>query len=154
MGIIADALAWEGSKTTLSLFIIAKEQPLSEFNNSSIFASLCAKSYVLEDDGGSLYKSVLEYDFILDKMPPNLDKILEKCLCDALSAGADVAWFAFEGSFDFQYILTAETANQTYAVGDAFGVCVASDSILMSKAWRERIVQSGAWVRAKWSAGR
>ena len=58
-----------------------------------------------------------------------------------------MAWFGFEGAFDFGCLLSAEIANQIYAVIDSEGVALASDSTLSSKVWAERIVRAGERAR-------
>ena len=58
-----------------------------------------------------------------------------------------MAWFGFEGSFDFRYLLTAEISNQIYAVIDSEGVAIASDSMLSSNAWQGRVVRAGKRAR-------
>jgi hypothetical protein len=63
-------------------------------------------------------------------------------LHEAIGQGAIVAWFAFEGSFDFECLLTPEIAAQVYAVADNAGVAISSDAQLESEGWRARVAEA------------
>lgn len=61
-----------------------------------------------------------------------------------------VAWAAFEGSFSFDHLLTADIANQVYAVADTRGAAVAvDDQARASAAWADRVARAraAAWGR-------
>lgn len=102
------------------------------------------RTYLLEDERDVLAGYVWEYDVIYREVPADLQRVIRQCLQAAQSAGAHVAWFAFEGSFHFDHLLTKEIANQVYAVCDEEGVSIASDDELDSKQWQTRIVRAGA----------
>jgi len=59
-----------------------------------------------------------------------------------------VAWFAFEGSFNFFHLLTGDIANQVYAVMDSEGWAIVSVATLSSEAWQERVVRADERVRS------
>lgn len=149
MATIADALAWSGSGATLSMFVVSKGRfPLDLAALSLESAPIRTRTYVLDDEGNVLSgRSVVEYDLVYAEVPPNLEVLLPRCLHAARASGAEVAWFGFEGSFDFGCLLSSEIANQIYAVIDSEGVALASDATLSSTAWVERIVRAGERAR-------
>lgn len=61
-------------------------------------------------------------DLIYNEPPSHLAEVVTAWLPQALAAGAKLAWFAFEGSFDFEHVLTADIADQVYAVATREGV--------------------------------
>jgi hypothetical protein len=149
MGTIAEALAWSGSGATLSMFVVSKDSSLLDPAALSVeSAPIRTRNYTLDDEDNILSgRRVFEYDLVFAEVPSNLDSILTQCLGVARASGAEVAWFGFEGSFDFGCLMTAEIANQIYAVIDSEGVALASDATLSSKAWQERIVRAGERAR-------
>jgi hypothetical protein len=149
MGRIADALAWSGSGVTLSMFVVFASGSLLELETPSLEpSSIRTRTYALDDDDNVLAgRRVVEYDFAFVAVPPNLDLLLTRYLQAARASGAEVAWFGFEGSFDFGRLLTPEIANQIYAVIDSEGIALASDATLSSSTWRERIVRARKRVR-------
>lgn len=64
-------------------------------------------------------RSCREYDLIYDEVPRDLDSILAARIAAAILAGADLAWFGFEGSFDFEHILTPMSLINCSASGPA-----------------------------------
>ncbi|MBK8236405.1 MAG: hypothetical protein IPK74_12675 [Deltaproteobacteria bacterium] len=150
MGTIADAIAWSGSGATLSMFVVSKKSLLLDLAAPSLSSAMATiRTYALDDDENVLSgRTVVEYDLIYAEAPQDLETILTRCLCAAREAGADVAWFGFEGSFDFRHILSREIAEQIYAVVDCDGVSVASDATLSSLSWAERIDRAGKRARA------
>lgn len=150
MGTIADALAWSGSGATLSMFVVSQGSSLLDPAALSLESTPTqTRTYILDDEDNVLSgRRVVEYDFVFAEVPSNIDSLLTRCLHAARASGAEVAWFGFEGSFDFGCLLTAEIANQIYAVMDSEGVALASDATLSSKAWQERIVRAGKRARS------
>ena len=148
-GTIADALAWSGSGATLSMFVVSKCSSLLDPTAPSLEpVPIRTRKYVLDDEDNVLAGChVVEYDFVFAEVPPNLDTFLSCCLHAARASGAEVAWFGFEGSFDFGCLLTPDIANQIYAVMDSEGVALASDAALLSKTWLERILRAGERAR-------
>ena len=109
-------------------------------------------TYVLDDEDNVLPGCrVIEYDFVYAKLPSNLEALLTRCLHAAQDAGAKVAWFGFEGSFNFGFLLTRAIAYQIYAVLDSEGVSLATDATLSSTAWAERVVRAGERLRRELS---
>lgn len=149
MGTIADALAWSGSGAMLSMFVVSKGSLLLDPATLSLEpVPIRTRSYSLDDEDNVLSgRSVVEYDFAYADVPPNLEVLLTRCLHAARASGAEVAWFGFEGSFDFGCLLSPEIANQIYAVIDSEGVAIASDATLSSKAWVDRVARAGERAR-------
>lgn len=144
MGTIYDALAWSGSGATLSMFVVARAQEAPSLDLVSARSSPTrVRAYRLDDDAGILGGfAVFEYDAQFADVPEDLEAYLKSCLRDAIRHGAIVAWFAFEGSFDFECLLTPEIAAQVYAVADDDGVAIATDAQLESEGWRARVAEA------------
>lgn len=101
------------------------------------------RRYELEDLGGILGgRRALECDAEFDRVPGRLDEYLAACLQEARKAGAEVAWFGFEGSFDFKFLLTGDVASQIYAVADADGISIATDDTLTAEPWKVRVLRA------------
>lgn len=144
MTTIKEALKWSGSGATLSMFVIGRPNAAPELEMSSGQSRpQQVLMYKLEDEAGILSgRQVIEYDAKFSDVPIELDRYLISCLHEALSRGGEVAWFAFEGSFDFDFLLAGDVASQIYALADAAGVVVATDDVLSSETWRKRVVQA------------
>lgn len=137
---VEKALTWSGSHATLSLFLVAKSKPDLKLSFERTQPKQ-VRSYDLEDvDGVLMGRQVFEYDATFETIPANLDEYLSLCLQEALKNGAEVAWFGFEGSFDYEHLLTPEIATQVYAVADSAGAALAvEDQVLASDGWRDRV---------------
>lgn len=150
MGTIADAIAWSGSEAVLSMFVVSDSGALSDLALHLAPAPVAVRRYLLEDERSVLGgRTVWEYDFVFPGVPEDLDRILTCCLEGARAAGALVAWFGFEGSFDYALLLSSEVASQVYAVSDSTGVSIASDDTLSSDEWKARVVQAGIEARPR-----
>jgi hypothetical protein len=116
MRTIADAIAWSGSGATLSMFVVSKGGSLLDPPALSLeIVPTRTRTYILDDEDNVLGgRRVVEYDLAFAEVPSKLDVLLTGCLHAARASGAEVAWFGFEGSFDFGCLLTAEIANQIY----------------------------------------
>lgn len=149
MSTIADAVAWSGSGTTLSLFAIYSNVPPTGELTSLALPEFRLRRYVLEDEAWLLGgRWVVEYDFHFGSLPSNLPQRLEALLQWARSGGAVVAWFGFEGSFHFEHVLTVDVANQIYAIADSEGIEIAEDQDIQSTSWQARVARAGAHARA------
>lgn len=126
---LTDAIAWSGRDVTFSLFVAFPSRTTQLVPApAQIPAAQLIKHYDLEDVDHHLRgRSCCEYDLIYDEVPPDLESIVVSWISTALSAGADFAWFGFEGSFDFEHILTSDVANQLFAVGIPEGIQLAID---------------------------
>ena len=51
----------------------------------------------------------------------------------AIECGAVVAWFGFEGSFDFDHLLTEGISAQVYAFAGSSEVAVSTDEVLATE---------------------
>lgn len=136
--------SWSGAEITLSMFAVFGTDPKSELSFVLDPVPIAIRKYLLEDDVGFLKGRVVwEYDFVFAKMPENLEKVLRESLETARAGGAHVAWFGFEGSFDYEFLLTPEIASQIYAIVDETGVRIASDDMLWSEDWKNRLAHAG-----------
>jgi hypothetical protein len=76
------------------------------------------RTYHLQDLEGHLSgREFYEYDLVFGASPFNLDAIVTAWIEAVLAAGAEFAWFGFEGSFDFNHILTEDVTSQIFAIG-------------------------------------
>jgi hypothetical protein len=149
---IYKSLAWAGSDVTLSMFTVSDAKNEPELDLSVEPSPIAVRRYALEDEDRVLSgQSVVEYDLVFRDVPSDLNGVIRQCFRVACSAGVRVAWFGFEGSFDFQFLLTKEIANQIYAVSDSHGVSIASDEMLSSESWEARVV--GAGIEARRESG-
>lgn len=135
---------WSGSGVTLSMFLVLRSGVVPELELS--FANCRPRdvsTYDLEDVANVLSgRRVLEYDARFDEVPADLEGYLYFCLCEAMMHCAEVAWFGFEGSFDFEFLLSPEIAPQIYAIADVEGIAIATDDRLSSTSWEELIVHA------------
>ncbi len=131
------ALAWSGTDVTLSMFVATPQSAIPPLDLSSGRAPTQVRSYKLDDDAGILRgRHLYEYDLVWTDFPPDLETLISDCLVSALSRGADIAWFGFEGSFDFEYLLHPDIASQVYAVGAGEAVRIAlEDDYRASEDW-------------------
>lgn len=148
MSSFEEAVSWSGRGVTLSMFaVFSADGPSAALEKTFGEVALDVRVYKLEDVDARLGgRECHEYDLALHSMPPDIESCLTAWTRAALDSGAEVAWFAFEGSFDFDHILTADVAGQVFAVGSGAGVELAiEDSIRTAPTWAARIVD----VRAK-----
>ena len=130
------------------MFVVSDFEPVISFDGL-VPSPVAVHTYVLEDEARILCgRSLHEYAIVYRAVPVHLNEVIRKCLEAARSAGARVAWLAFEGSFDFGFLLVKEIANQVYAIFDSNGISIASDDELSSKEWELRVVRAGVEARA------
>ncbi|GIJ25060.1 hypothetical protein Vqi01_02220 [Micromonospora qiuiae] len=124
---VLDAICWDGTAPVVSLFVIPAVQEAPDFAMAwGDDVPRRTKTYCLEDDRPEPnLPPVCEYDFEFETMPVGLQQHLESCLRMACERAGSVAWFAFEGSFHFDHILTESVADQIY------GICATGDSPLV-----------------------
>jgi len=142
VSILTEAIAWSGSGVMLSLFVLFPTEGGSTFAGPiGDLPPRGVKTYYLEapDErlrGGECY----EYDLLFDIVPANLESIVVAWLQAAIEAGADVCWFGYEGSFHFDDLLTADIADQVYAVGSRHGIELAiEDQTRSSERWAAKL---------------
>jgi hypothetical protein len=139
---VLDAIAWSGSGISLSLFAVFPVLPPPSWDPNVGSASPRVRMLVLDDDARVLPSgAVVEYDLGFAGVPSDLANYLRECLKRVLRAGARVAWFGFEGSFDCEHVLTEDIADQIYAVGTATGQLwlALDDATILSPEWRESL---------------
>ena len=137
MSIVTDALSWDGSKVTLSLFTATREDREQRFSYETVECERVGV-WPLDDELGILPGfNVVEYDFIFGTLPPELSSLIGSTLRDTMDQGAQTAWFGFEGSFHFADILKAEMSDQVYAFADSTGIHLAmTDQELGADSWK------------------
>src|SRR5688572_16715091 len=115
---LSAAIAWSGTDVTLSMFVLFKQSVRTAFPPLDVPVSPeQTRRYELEDGSNVLRGGrVCEYDLVWKQLPADLEGIVTSYLVAAIRQGADAAWFAFEGSFNYEYLLHPEVASQTYAV--------------------------------------
>lgn len=87
-----------------------------------------AQTYRLDDVDMRLRGCMcFEYDLSFDGVPANLQSGVVAWPDAAVEADAAVCWFAFEGSLNFDHVLTAEVASQIFALGSRYGIELALD---------------------------
>lgn len=148
MASIEKALTWSGSGAELLLFAVFAEPPPPDLFTEVTSTEVVVRRYALDDEGGVLTgRTLFEFDFVLKSVPRSLGEMLVGLLGRARGAGAVVAWFGFEGSFDFNHVLTGDVAHLAYALTDSEGTSVATDADLDSPMWRARVVRAGERAR-------
>lgn len=112
------ALSWSGRDAMLSLFVAFPRNGATHLvAPDGVSQPGSVRTYDLEDSDERLPAlSFVEFDLTYNDPPPDLDLVVHGWLQAAMSAGASLAWFAFEGSFDFEHLLTPDIADQIYAV--------------------------------------
>jgi hypothetical protein len=138
MSRLTSALAWSGVDVTLSLFVVYRATNEPQFAPSLAGPPIAIRAYDLDDEAGVLKgRRVREFDLVWKEMPHDLESVVTKCLREATAAGAQVAWFGFEGSFDFKYLLHPDVADQIFAVGASDEIWLAlDDDWRTSDEWR------------------
>lgn len=152
MGIVRDrflsAIAWSGTEIMMSMFVISSNAEIPPFGPDLRTIPNHVRTYELDDElrllGG---RHVYEYDIVWEQVPGDFEEIVTACLVDARRQGAIVAWFAFEGSFDLEYILHPDIAKHIYAVAAGDGVELAvDDDYRLSDDWRQLLGGLHDWV--------
>lgn len=123
------ALAWSGRDTMLSLFVaFPRDGSRRLLQPNGVSTPRTVRIYEMENLDDRLPRlSFVEYDLTYDDPPSDLDLVVRGWLQAAVSAGASLAWFGFEGSFDLEHLLSPEVADQVYAVATAEGEELALD---------------------------
>lgn len=127
--ILHSGLRWSVGRASLSLFVgFPVEESPRIFAPSDVASPSAIKQYRLEDDQRR-YPSFgwREFDLTFADVPENLDAVVSTWLEGAIEAGCVVAWFAFEGSFDFNRVLTPDIAADIYGAATAGAVYLALD---------------------------
>jgi hypothetical protein len=146
---VREALNWSGSGSVLSLFAAFPKHEIRRLSFSSDENVQAVEEFLLEDPEGVLPNvEIVEYDFDCAELPANLDSFLRSTLHRAQQGGALVAWFGFEGSFHFDFLLVESIADQIFGVVDHRGIDLALlDEEIASPAWSQRIRRAGDDMR-------
>ncbi|WP_405062214.1 hypothetical protein OG474_11385 [Kribbella sp. NBC_01505] len=137
-----DGVSWPGTYVLLSLFALGLPDAVSRppvITEGSRPTEV--SSYWMEDPDRDLgILEVYEHDLRYESVPDDLDAIVQLWLQGSITAGARVAWFGFEGSFDFDALLIRDIAPTIYAVADRTGVSTAfDDKYRRSIEWAARV---------------
>lgn len=68
-----------------------------------------------------------ELDLLYDDVPEPLVDCVTSWLRAAVDAGAELAWFAFEGSFHFDHLLAPDLARQVFGIADPGEIALGID---------------------------
>jgi len=86
-------------------------------------------------------REVVEYDVVFLEMPRDPEGVVSAWLEVSLEAGAEFSWFAYEGSFSYDEVLTESIATCVYGVAAAGVMATALDDELRDgDRWREQVV--------------
>lgn len=156
---VREALCWSGVDAMVSLFFVPasedrvqaevlvrgadKPTPVDMAQNGERPSAVNSWRLEPEDDEPGC-SCVIEIDARFPAVPNDLEAYLRACLQAALDSGASVAWCGFEGSFNFNSLLTDDVAPAVYAVADADGIAIAAEGQRASAAWRERLASARA----------
>jgi len=137
------ALTWSGTDVTLSMFVVSPHPTVPPLEPGSDYQPDQLRTYELEDERGLLAgRHVYEYDLGWKDWPADLDQVVTDSLVSALREGAVVAWFGFEGSFDFEHVLHPDIASQVYAVAAGEAVRLAlDDEYRLSTEWERLLAE-------------
>lgn len=146
MSRVRDGLLWNGVDAMLSLFVLTEVSlDGSMFREARDgIAPREVRFYELEDDTGLLeHHHLFEYDFVFARVPSSLEPVLRKLFRRTESVVRPVvAWFGFEGTFNFEYLLHPDTASHIYAIAYRGTVAVAlEDDVLLGKEWMRTVSQ-------------
>jgi hypothetical protein len=126
---LLEALTWLSPKVALCLFLVGDLNAVSRPPGvAGSAAPREVRSYHLEDPDRRLgIRETYEHDLIFDRVPSDLEFVVASWLRAAIHDGAQVAWFAFEGSFHFDHLLARDVAPQVFGVADGEGILLALD---------------------------
>ncbi|TCC48815.1 hypothetical protein E0H75_19780 [Kribbella capetownensis] len=142
MNQLLEGIGWLPSKVILSLFVVGADDVVRRPPGSvNLVNPIEVKSYCMEDPDRELGdRAVYEHDLIFDAVPDALETVVTGWLGAAVDAGAEVAWFGFEGSFHFDNLLTGGVAGELYGVADVSGVVTAlDDERRNNEAWTRQV---------------
>lgn len=148
---LRSAVAWSGTDVTLSMFVVSRHPAVTLPEPVGTARPHHVRTYELEDEDDVLGgRGVHEYDLVWQDIPAGLHQIVTAWLVAALEHGAVVAWFGFEGSFDFDHLLHPDIAGQIYAVAVGESVKLAlDDEYRLSDDWRDLLAELRARVQIR-----
>jgi len=125
------------------MFVISPHDTIPPFDHGDDFKPEQLRTYTLDGEAGTLGTwHVYEYDLVWKELPRDLDRAVTQSLLSALKHGAIIAWFAFEGSFDFDHLLHPDVASQVYAVAAGEVVQLAlDDDYRLGDDWRNLLAE-------------
>lgn len=139
---LIEAVSWSGTEVTLSMFG-GPRRDAADSHLGRPRAAAPARAHVRPPRRGGRHRGwdrPRARPHVDGTLPDDLPGIVRRCIEAALSQGSPAVWFGFEGSFDFDHLLSRDIAEQIYAVGSADGVELAlADEHRGSERWRERL---------------
>ncbi|MET4158145.1 hypothetical protein [Agromyces sp. PvR057] len=126
---LIEAISWNGLDVELILFgIWPARRPEANPHLAAQPVPNSLRTYAMEDlDDHLPSRDCFEYDLVFEAVPDDLESTVTAWLQAAIAAGAEIAWFAFEGSFHFEHVLTPDVASHVYAIADSTGVHLGLD---------------------------
>ncbi len=141
-----DAISWLPGEVSLELFVVHGGASLTLAVPAHLTQPQRVRVFPLEEEEGRHLlgaRVCTEYGLLYTSVPAHVAEIVAAVLSEALALGSPVAWGAFEGSFHFDHLLTADIADQVYAVADASGVDLALDDDRRHSApWADRVASA------------
>lgn len=138
-----DAVSWLPGEATLDIFVVHEGAPPRLAVPAALSQPRPIRPFRLEEGEGDRLlgpRTCTEFNLVYDVVPPDVADVLEAVLIDVVHQGALLAFGAFETSFSFEHFLTADIAEQVYAVADASGVDLALDDDRRSSSeWADRL---------------
>lgn len=145
MSRVADALFWDGVYVNITMFALfngCNFTPDLKFEESCVRPIKEVHPFKLIDEEGVVgNRSLFVFDICLNSFPENLEAYLRFCFDQALSSGADFAWFELSAGFDFRQMLNPEEAASVYgfaAKGNEHEFAL-EDNRLTSAEWQDCI---------------
>lgn len=144
MSRLEQAISWSGTTAELLIFASYPDANVRPLAPSTLaLDAVTIDAYPLDDEAGCIGGSTLRtYDLVFPRVPENLEEIVISWLDAVSNAGAEFAWFAFDGSFGFDSIFTEDVARQVFAVVVAGQIELAlDDDYRQGPAWSARLTQ-------------
>ena len=138
---LEQALAWKGAPM-MSLFVGLQEPDLQMRERLQVEtgAEKASEFFVLEEGETRYGLTWAIYDLTFVALPVNLQDVVACALEVTASAGSPIAVFAFEGTFDLDYLTNDESARFTYAAQVAgVSLFALEDDVRASAEWAEEL---------------
>jgi hypothetical protein len=145
MSRLIDAISWDGQTVSLILVGLWPHGTQPQLSApTGVTAPDEIRRYELEDSQGFTPDfHCVELDLVFSSLPDDVEQVVNAWLRVAVDSGATLTWFAFEGSFDFEHLLTPDVADQVFGVADAVGVSTAlDDAHREGEAWTTRLAEA------------
>lgn len=148
MHTVESAICWDGVYAKLCMYVVSADQvtlDAGRLTSGEVVPKKITGPYVLDDEAAVLSGRVLTfYEFALDRLPQDIKGNLDHWSSAAIDQGAEFVWFAFDGIFDFSYILDQVFANQIYYMrfADDEGSAALDDEVIGGEVWAQRVASA------------